>query len=132
MEQAIEKLNTSDKKLLAMNVREAHTVDEVARQLGCTSRNVRRLLQDALDQLSRILLSVGLIEEMAWLLVGEKVVKRAKAGNSVQVVQTIAKIKIENVSVLPLRFDILNVRVEKQQSTRARCESRLFLFAGKR
>jgi hypothetical protein len=63
--------------------------------------------------------------------VGEKVVKRAKAGISVQVVQTIAKIKIENVSVLPLRFDILNIRVEKQQFTRARCESRLFLFAGK-
>jgi hypothetical protein len=64
MEQAIEKLSASDKKLLAMNVLEEYTVDEVARQLGCTSRNVRRLLQDALDQLSRILLTVGLIEEV--------------------------------------------------------------------
>lgn len=65
MEQAIEKLEASDKKLLAMNVLEEYTVDEVARLLGCTPRNVRRLLQDALDQLSRILLSIGLMEEMA-------------------------------------------------------------------
>jgi hypothetical protein len=62
MEQAIEKLTASDKKVLAMNVLEDYTVDEVARQLGCTPRSVRRLLQDALDQLSRILLSVGLLE----------------------------------------------------------------------
>lgn len=63
MEQAIEKLQATDKKLLAMNVLEEYTVDEVARLLGCTPRNVRRLLEDALDQLSRILLSAGLMEE---------------------------------------------------------------------
>ena len=65
MEQAIEKLETVDKKLLAMNVLEEYTVDEVARLLGCTSRNVRRLLQDALDELSRILLATGLLERVA-------------------------------------------------------------------
>jgi Sigma-70, region 4 len=62
MEQAIEKLDANDKKLLAMNILEEYTVDEVARQLGCTPRNARRLLQDALDQLSGVLLSVGLLE----------------------------------------------------------------------
>lgn len=63
MEQAIEKLETIDKKLLAMNVLEEYSIDEVARLLGCTPRNVRRLLQDALDELSRILLAAGLLEK---------------------------------------------------------------------
>src|SRR5208282_1370091 len=53
MERAIERLTVVDKKLLAMNVLEEYSIDEVARLLGCTPRNVRRLLQDALDQLSR-------------------------------------------------------------------------------
>lgn len=64
MERAIDKLETIDKKLLAMNVLEEYTVDEVARLLGCTPRNVRRLSQDALDQFSRILLSVGLMKKL--------------------------------------------------------------------
>ncbi len=64
MEQAIEKLTAIEKKILAMNVLEEYSTDEVARLLGCTPRNVRRLLQDALDQLSRILLAGGLMEEM--------------------------------------------------------------------
>lgn len=80
MEQAIEKLNASNKKLLAMNVLEEYTVDEVARQLGYTSRNVRRLLQDALDQLSRILLSVGLIEEVGLASGGERLSRGQKRG----------------------------------------------------
>jgi Sigma-70, region 4 len=65
MERAIEKLNALEKKILAMNVLEEYSTDEVARLLGCTPRNVRRLLQEALDQLSRILLAGGLMEEMA-------------------------------------------------------------------
>ncbi len=64
MEQAIERLTAIDKKILAMNVLEEYSIDEVARLLGCTPRNVRRLLQDALDQLSRILLAGGLMEEL--------------------------------------------------------------------
>jgi sigma-70-like protein len=64
MEQAIEKLSAIEKKILAMNILEEYSTDEVARLLGCTPRNVRRLLQDALDQLSRILLAGGLMEEM--------------------------------------------------------------------
>jgi hypothetical protein len=64
MEQAIEKLNTLEKKLLAMNVLEEYTIPEVARLLSCNQRTVERLLQDALDRLSRILLASGLMEEL--------------------------------------------------------------------
>jgi hypothetical protein len=64
MEKAIEKLSPLEKKLLAMNVLEEYTVPEVARLLGRNQRMVERLLQDALDQLSRILLAGGLLEKM--------------------------------------------------------------------
>jgi hypothetical protein len=64
MERALDKLNARDKKLLAMNVLEEYTIPEVARLVGCTQRTAERLLQDALDQLSRILLASGLMEEL--------------------------------------------------------------------
>jgi DNA-directed RNA polymerase specialized sigma24 family protein len=64
MEKAIETLNALEKKLLAMNVLEEYTIPEVARLLGYTQRTVERFLQDALDQLSRILLAGGLMEEV--------------------------------------------------------------------
>ncbi len=67
MEQAIEKLNPLEKKLLAMNVLEEYTIPEVARLLGCTQRTMERFLQDALDELSRILLAGGLMEKMPHL-----------------------------------------------------------------
>ena len=67
-----EKLNALEKRILAMNVLEEYSTDEVARLLGCTPRNVRRLLQDALDQLSRFLLAGGLMEEMASVGSGSK------------------------------------------------------------
>ncbi len=64
MEKAIEKLSVSEKKFLAMNVLEEYTIPEVARLLSCTQRTAERSLQDALDQLSRILLACGLLEEL--------------------------------------------------------------------
>jgi Sigma-70, region 4 len=64
MEHAIEKLTPLEKKLLCMNVLEEYTVPEVARLLNCTQRTVERFLQDALDQLSRILLAGGLLEKL--------------------------------------------------------------------
>jgi hypothetical protein len=64
MEKAIEKLSAIDKKLLAMNVLEEYDAFEVALLLGCTPRNVRRLLEAALDELARILLVGGLLEKM--------------------------------------------------------------------
>jgi len=72
MEQAIEKLNPLEKKLLRMNVLEEYTIPEVARLLGCTQRTIERFLQDALDQLSRILLAGGLMEKLPIGTRGEK------------------------------------------------------------
>ncbi|MFY9645467.1 MAG: hypothetical protein WAK29_09830 [Terriglobales bacterium] len=64
MEKAIAKLNTLEKKLLAMNVLEEYTVEEVARLLAYHPKKIRRLLPEALDQLSQILLTVGLLDEV--------------------------------------------------------------------
>src|SRR6267378_4116287 len=81
MERAIEKLNAIEKKLLAMNVLEEYTIPEVARLLGCTQRTVERLLQDALDQLSRILLAGGLMEELPSATRGAKTCQEGKNYN---------------------------------------------------
>lgn len=81
MEQAIEKLNGLEKKLLAMNVLEEYTIPEVARLLGCTQRTVERFLQDALDQLSRILLAGGLMERLPSVGGGTKSCQEGKNYN---------------------------------------------------
>jgi DNA-directed RNA polymerase specialized sigma24 family protein len=81
MERAIEKLRGIEKKMLAMNVLEEYSIDEVARLLGCTPRNVRRLLQDALDQLSRILLAGDLMEELPSATRGQKTCQEGKNYN---------------------------------------------------
>src|ERR1035438_9594143 len=65
MERAIEKLDTLQKKLQAMNVLEEYYIPDMARLLGCNERTVRRTLHDALDELSRILLAGGVLEELA-------------------------------------------------------------------
>jgi len=78
MEYAIEKMNTLGKKLLAMNVLEDYTLDEVARLLGCNRKMVQRLLADALDQLSRILLASGLMDELVVGTRGEKTCQEGK------------------------------------------------------
>lgn len=64
MEQAIEKLDSIDKKLLAMYVLEEYTIPEVARLMGGSQRTVERSLQAALDELSRGLLRNGLMDEL--------------------------------------------------------------------
>jgi hypothetical protein len=81
MERAIEKLNAIEKKLLAMNVLEEYTIPEVARLLGCTQRTVERFLQDALDQLSRILLAGGLMEKLPSGTRGAKTCQEGKNYN---------------------------------------------------
>ena len=81
MEQAIEKLNPLEKKLLRMNVLEEYTIPEVARLLGCTQRTIERFLQDALDQLSRILLAGGLMEKLPIGTRGEKSCQEGKNCN---------------------------------------------------
>ena len=64
MEQALKELDPLAKKLLAMNVLEEYSVLEVSRLLGCPQRTVERLLQEALDRLSRILLAGGLLDRL--------------------------------------------------------------------
>jgi hypothetical protein len=64
MEKALEGLGSLEQQLLAMNILEEYTLPEVSRLLGCNQRAVERSLQNALDQLSEILLEGGLLEEV--------------------------------------------------------------------
>ena len=82
MEQAIEKLSALERKLLAMNVLEEYTIPEVARLLGYSQRTVERFLQEALDQLSRILLACGLLEELPSGIGGRESCQEGKNRNS--------------------------------------------------
>jgi hypothetical protein len=81
MERAIEKLNALDKKLLAMNILEEYTIPEVARLLSCTQRTAERFLQDALDQLSRVLLAGGLMEKLPEATRGAKTCQEGNSYN---------------------------------------------------
>jgi hypothetical protein len=81
MERAIEKLSPLGKKLLAMNVLEEYSLDEVARLLGCNRKMVQRLLQDGLDQLSRILLAGGLMDKLPSATRGQKTCQEGKNYN---------------------------------------------------
>jgi|HubBroStandDraft_6_1064221.scaffolds.fasta_scaffold37198_2 hypothetical protein len=63
------------KWLLATNVLEEYTIPEVARLLGCTLRTVE-LLQDVPEQLSRILLAGGLMEQLPSVMGGSKTLSR--------------------------------------------------------
>jgi DNA-directed RNA polymerase specialized sigma24 family protein len=64
MEQAIDKLDAFGKQLVAMNVLEEYSVPEMSRLLGCAQRTIERQLQDAIDELSRLLLSRGLLDRI--------------------------------------------------------------------
>jgi predicted transcriptional regulator len=64
-----------------MNVLEEYTIPEVARLLGCTQRTVERFLQDALDQLSQILLAGGLMEKLPSATRGRKTCQEGKNYN---------------------------------------------------
>ncbi len=64
MEQAIEKLDAFGKQLVAMNVLEEYSVPEMSRLLGCAQRTIERKLQDTIDELSRLLLSRGLLDRI--------------------------------------------------------------------
>ena len=64
MEHTIDKLNAFEKKLVAMNVLEEYSIPEMSRLLACPQRTVERLLQDAIDQLSRMLLRGRLLEQL--------------------------------------------------------------------
>jgi hypothetical protein len=81
MEHAIEKLNALEKKLLAMYVLEEYTIPEVSRLLSSNQRMVERFVQDALDQLSRILLAGGLMEKLPMATRGRKSCQEGKNYN---------------------------------------------------
>jgi hypothetical protein len=72
MEKAIDQLGHLEKRLLAMNILEEYTVDEVARLLAYSPKTIRRLLPDALDQLSQILLTAGLMDRLVSVNEGVK------------------------------------------------------------
>jgi hypothetical protein len=81
MEHAIESLNALDQKLLAMYVLEEYTIPEVSRLLSCNQRMVERFVQDALDQLSRILLASGLMDRLPSATRGRKTCQEGKNYN---------------------------------------------------
>jgi len=64
MERTIDKLEALEKKLVAMHVIEEYSVCEISRLLRCSERTTERLLHDAIDQLSRLLLRQGLLERV--------------------------------------------------------------------
>lgn len=81
MEHAIEKLNALEKKLLAMYVLEEYTIPEVSRLLRSNQRMVERSVQEALDQLSRILLAGGLMDKLPMATGGRKSCQEGKNYN---------------------------------------------------
>ena len=64
MDKAIDKLSPFEKKLIAMGILEEYSMEEVARLLAYSAKTIRRLLPDAVDHLSQILLTVGLMERV--------------------------------------------------------------------
>lgn len=81
MELAIDKLTGLQKKLLAMNVIEEYTREEIARLLNCNPKTIRRLLHSALDQLTEILLAGGLLEKLPLDLHSQKSCQGAESSN---------------------------------------------------
>jgi DNA-directed RNA polymerase specialized sigma24 family protein len=61
MERSLDKVDEFSRMILARMVLQEYTQDEFAVMLGCSRRSVRRHLEEALDKLSAILLSVGLL-----------------------------------------------------------------------
>lgn len=59
MEHALEKLDGFERQLLAMNVLEDYSIPEMSRLLVCPKRTIERLLQAAIDELSRLLSQGG-------------------------------------------------------------------------
>lgn len=64
MEHTLEKLDGFGKKLVAMNVLEEYSIPEMSRLLVCPQRTVERLLQSAIDRLSWLLLTDGLLKRL--------------------------------------------------------------------
>jgi hypothetical protein len=62
MEKCLGRLDQLSQQILARVVLQGHDHNEAARLFGCTQRNIRRLLMEALDRMADILLGVGLLK----------------------------------------------------------------------
>jgi DNA-directed RNA polymerase specialized sigma24 family protein len=78
IEHTLEELDGVNKKLLAMYAVEEYTIPEISRSLVCSEKTAYRLINDALDQLSRCLLSRGLLDTCACrkIVSGNELVKK--------------------------------------------------------
>ena len=64
METCLERLDEFSRQLIARHILQEHDQAATARLLGCTERTVRRLIPLALDQMSEILLDMGMMERL--------------------------------------------------------------------
>lgn len=64
MERSLEKLTEFDRKLLAINFFEEYSIPDMARLIQHSQRSTERLLQQAIDEFSHILLDDGLLHEL--------------------------------------------------------------------
>jgi len=64
MEMCLDRMDEFSRQLIARHVLQEHDQAATARLLQCTERTVRRLAPVALDQLSEILLDLGLMERL--------------------------------------------------------------------
>ena len=68
MERCLEKLSPSLLQMLAATVLVEYPIQEAARVLGMTERHAKRLYPEAVDELSRVLLKKGLLEQIGALV----------------------------------------------------------------
>jgi DNA-directed RNA polymerase specialized sigma24 family protein len=64
MEKCLDRLDELSRQILARIVLQGHDHNQAARLFGCTQRNIRRNLMEALDRMADILLEVGLLERL--------------------------------------------------------------------
>jgi Sigma-70, region 4 len=64
IERTLGELDALEKKLLTMHVLEEHTISEISRLLSCSEKTSERRVHEAIDQLSRALLSRGLLQRL--------------------------------------------------------------------
>jgi DNA-directed RNA polymerase specialized sigma24 family protein len=64
MESCLDRLDEFSRQLIARHILQEHDQEATARLLHCNQRTVRRLVPLALDQLSEILLEMGLLERL--------------------------------------------------------------------
>ena len=65
VERSVAKLDEFSQQLIARIVLQEYTQDEAARLLNCNIRTVQRCLPEAIDQLTEIFLSGGLLKRLA-------------------------------------------------------------------